>query len=131
MDLVFIALALGLMVAILAGYAAVVSWAVNDARDRGLGGGGVLFLFWLLGPVAVPAWFVLRPNRKLIDMPPHEFPSGEDAIAAASMLDSGGDWDAALAIYRTTALRWPEYAEYIDKCEAEIEKRRALSNGRR
>jgi hypothetical protein len=127
MDIVLGALALGALAASLFAYVYVVSWTVNDARARGWEGPVVLLIFWLCGLAAVPLWFLIRPRHKLIDLQHAEFESAEDALAVASMLDSRGEWDGALAIYNSAEVRWPEHASYIQKCKAAINDRIVMS----
>ncbi len=58
---------------------------------------------------------------------PNEYDNADDAIAAASTLDRNGEWDAAIALYRSAAARWPEQANYIDNCIKEIAKKQAAT----
>ncbi|TWU54345.1 hypothetical protein Poly51_30620 [Rubripirellula tenax] len=52
----------------------------------------------------------------------------EDAIDAASRLDSRGDWDEAIVAYKDAASRWPDHATYIGNCIREIEGKRNAAN---
>lgn len=50
-----------------------------------------------------------------------------DALAAASSLDRGGDWNAAIELYRHTAERWPEHSEYVQQCVEQIAEKQSLA----
>jgi hypothetical protein len=89
----------------------------------------------LLGPcfgltLPVGIWAVILLRRHLIresfvrslERCQNEFNNADDALAAASKLDRNGDWDAAIALYRFAADRWPEHATYADNCIKEISK---------
>ena len=54
---------------------------------------------------------------------PGEFENADDAIAAASKLDTMGDWHASIAAYRAAAERWPEHSTYIDNCIADVQRK--------
>lgn len=54
---------------------------------------------------------------------PDELDNADDAIAAASKLDTIGDWDASIAAYHTAADLWPEHADYIRNCIADIQRK--------
>jgi hypothetical protein len=104
------------MLAVAIAYLAIVAWAIGDAQRRGYGGGIVVLLFWLFGPFAALVWLICRPTKSLLERSPDDYHDPDDAIAAASRLDSLGDWDAAIALYRSAAKRWPEHANYIGNC---------------
>ena len=53
----------------------------------------------------------------------------DDALAAASKLDSHGEWAAAIDLYRQAAERWPEQVEYIQGCIDSITEKQSLQNG--
>jgi hypothetical protein len=53
--------------------------------------------------------------------------NADDVLAAASQLDKRGDWDAAIALYRSAALRWPEHTGYVEKCIAEIARKQTAA----
>lgn len=54
---------------------------------------------------------------------PGDYSNPDDTLAAASALDRNGDWDAAIALYRFAAARWPEHATYISNCIDDIAKK--------
>lgn len=53
------------------------------------------------------------------------FDNPDDALAAASKLDSRGDWTASLDLYRHAAERWPEHKEYIQRCIDRVTEKQA------
>ena len=52
----------------------------------------------------------------LVERPPEEYSSADEALAAAAKLDMLGDWDEAINLYRHAAGRWPQHAKYVDEC---------------
>ena len=113
------------ILAFVVAYLGGVAWAIGDAQRRGYGGGIVVLLFWLFGPFAALVWLICRPTQSLLERSPDDYHDPEDAIAAASRLDSLGDWDAAIALYRSAAERWPEHAKYIENCINDIIEKKA------
>ena len=65
-------------------------------------------------------------------MSPHstidDFPSAEDASAAASKLDMSGYWSDAIALYHDIAERWPEHQQYVAECVKAINDKQKLSD---
>jgi len=59
---------------------------------------------------------------------PDEIESADDAVAAASKLDTMGEWHASIAAYRVAAERWPEHATYIDNCIADVQRKLEASD---
>lgn len=111
------------MLALAGGYLWTVAWAIGDAEKRGQSGGAVVFLFWLFGPLAALVWLSTRPSETLTKRGPDSYTDPEDAIAAASRLDSLGDWDAAVQFYESIAKRWPEHSEYVGNCLSELQRK--------
>jgi len=111
--------------AAMGGYLWSIAWAIGDAQKRGHSGCGVLVLCWLFGPLAAILWRAMRPATTLAERSPEQYNNADDALAAASRLDSLGDWDAAINLYEITAKRWPEHRKYADAC---IEAVRAKIN---
>ena len=101
-----------------------VSWAIRDAQRRGQTGCLPIGLFILLGPFAAIAWLIVRPHARLVDKPIKDYQRPDDAFFAASQLDAQGEWDAAIALYRNTAQRWPEHQDYAGNCIEQIERKR-------
>jgi len=54
------------------------------------------------------------------------FDSVEDVLSHASQLDSEGQWEEAVKLYRQAVLKWPEQATYVENCIAEIDAKKAL-----
>ena len=106
-------------------YLWVVSWVISDAQKRGTTGGLPIFLFWFFGPLAVAVWLVVRPSQRLAEKQSVDYSNADDALAAASRLDTLGDWDQALALYQTSAQRWPEHQAYIERCVEQINEKRS------
>lgn len=115
--------------AAIVGYLWSVAWAIGDAQRRGQGGGFIFVLFWLFGPLAALVWLGVRPTQSLTERMPDDYTDPDDAMAAASHLDSLGDWDAAVSLYRSVAERWPEHSAYIDKCVSDISRKQSASAG--
>lgn len=86
-----------------------------------------MLLFWLFGPLAALIWLKVRSKQSLSEIAPRDYPNPDDALAAASRLDSLGDWDAAIAIYQSVATRWSENATYCQNCIADIERKQPSS----
>jgi hypothetical protein len=125
MNIVPVILVCVAMFAVIGGYLWTVAWAIGDAQRRGQGGGFIVFLFWLFGPLAALVWLILRPKQSLIERTPDDYTDPDDALAAASRLDSLGDWDAAVALYRSVAARWPEHSIYADNCISEVTQKQS------
>jgi hypothetical protein len=87
----------------------------------------IVVLFWLFGPLAALVWFSVRPTQRLSERTPIDYTDPDDALAAASDLDSLGEWDAAISLYRSVAGRWPEHSKYIDQCVADIAHKQAAA----
>lgn len=115
-----------LIMAFVAVYVGSIAWAIGDTRKRGKNGGVVIFLFWLFGPLAAIIWLIFRPTTRLDQRLPDKYNNAEDAIAGASKLDMPGDWSASSALYRDAAERWPEYADYIQRCIDRIAEKQAM-----
>ena len=116
------------MIAVIGGYLWTVAWAIGDAQRRGYGGCMILVLFWLFGPLAALVWLTMRPKQTLLARSPNDYDDPDDAMAAASRLETLGDWDAAIALYRSAADRWPEHSDYIQNCIEEIVRKQAAAN---
>ncbi|QDU96487.1 hypothetical protein [Lignipirellula cremea] len=125
MEAIPVIIALVVLLAVLGGYIWVVSWAINDAQKRGYGSGLIVVLFWIFGPVAAVIWLIARPTETLVQRAPKSYDDPEDALAAASRLDSLGDWDAAAELYTSVAERWPEHRKYAGNCLAEVKQKLA------
>ena len=54
---------------------------------------------------------------------PDDFDNADDALAAASKLDTIGDWHASIVAYRVAAEQWPGHAAYIDNCIADVQRK--------
>jgi len=48
-------------------------------------------------------------------------------MAAAAELDTLGDWNDSIDLYRQAANRWPEHTEYIQNCIDRIAEKQALA----
>lgn len=85
--------------------------------------------FGLTLPVGIWALVLLRRNgirntfSTTTNRTPDEIASADDAIAAASKLDTIGEWHASITAYRAAAERWPEHATYIDNCIADVQRK--------
>lgn len=97
------------------------AWVVGDAQQRGHSGAIIAPLWYVLGPAAAIVWLCVRPARKLIDRSTDDFDSPDDALAAATRLDTLGEWDAAIDMFRMAAKRWPDHASYAERCISDIE----------
>jgi FtsH-binding integral membrane protein len=117
------------VVGVLGAWAGIAAWLTGDAERRGYTGVAPFFLFWMGGPFAVPLWFLIRPRTTLTDRLVQDFAGADDMLATASKLDRLGDWDAAAALYRDAAARYPEHANYALACLGAIDAKRAA--GRR
>lgn len=53
------------------------------------------------------------------------FTTAEDAFAAVTLLDRGGEWADAINLINAVATRWPEHREYAANCVATIEQKQA------
>ena len=81
--------------------------ATNIMLGLTAGGGLVLLLR------AAIDWFgSLRRPAKAVTRSATTYTNPDDALAAAFQLDMHGDWDAANALYREVARRWPENEPY-------------------
>jgi hypothetical protein len=125
MEIILVIIVCTVMLALLGGYLWIVSWAIGDAQKRGHGGGLVVLLFWLFGPLAALIWLVTRPKETLFEQRPESYDDPEDAMAAASRLDSLGDWSAASKLYQSIGERWPEHSEYVGNCLADVRRKQA------
>lgn len=109
-----------------------ISWMIGDAQKRGQTGCLPILLVALWGPLAavvwLAVWLVFRPKR-LVDKAPNHYQNAEDALSAASRLDTQGDWDAAIELYQFSAERWPEHQSYIEQCVDQIRKKQAFTSG--
>lgn len=89
--------------------------------------------FGLTLPVGIWAIVLLRNQRirdsfaPSLERSPHGYDNADDALAAASGLGAKGDWEDAVALYRSAAARWPEHANYIENCIHEIAKIQAAA----
>jgi hypothetical protein len=94
-----------------------IAWAVKDAQKRGRGRGMVVALFCLFGPFAAAfVWLFARPGTRLDQRTPEHYNDADDTMIAASRLDAQGEWDAAIALYKSVRERWPEHEAYVQKC---------------
>jgi hypothetical protein len=48
-------------------------------------------------------------------------------LAAASRLDSLGEWDAAIKLYEDAAVRWPEHKSYAAACIQRIAEKKSFA----
>ena len=86
-----------------------------------------MLLMWLFGPPSAIVWLIVQPGAKLTERDPTGYSNAEDALAAASRLDTLGDWEAATAIYQGAAIRWPEHEEYIQRCLEHVREKQSLA----
>ncbi len=116
------------VIAFAAVFAGIAAWAAGDAQKRGYDGGTVfILLFLLVGPCGVFIWLLVRPKARLNERSAIEYGHADGALAAASRLDSLGDWDAAITVYQDAAQRWPEHEDYIQRCIEAISEKQAMS----
>lgn len=115
------------LIALILGYVWCVSWAIKDAQRCGKSEGFVVLLFWLFGPLAALVWLGVRPTQSLVDHKPEDYDNADDAMAAAARLESIGDWDEALTLYKSVAQRWPEHAIYAANCCADIARKQTAA----
>ncbi len=115
------------MLALIGLYLWSVAWAIGDAQKRGHSGCWILVLFWLFGPLAALVWLVSRPSTTVVERPPKNYTNPDDALAAASRLDSLGEWESAIGVYQNAAERWPEHAGYVESCIDSIRQKQTLS----
>jgi hypothetical protein len=115
------------VIAFAAVYVGSVAWAIRDAQKRGRGEGLIIVLFWLLGPLAAIVWLLVRPATRLDERAPGDYPTVDDAIAAAAKLETLGDWSESIALYHYAAERWPEHATYIQRRLDAIAQKQALA----
>ena len=99
------------------------SWFIRDVQSRGEPEDKSILPFLLLGPFW--GWFLSRPGKKLVDKQDEEFENAEDALFAASSLDSLGEWDKAISLYQFTSERWPEHQLYAEKSIEQIRRKQA------
>jgi hypothetical protein len=125
MEIIAVIIVCLFMIALFGGYLWAVSWTIRDAQKRGHDGGFVVVLFWLFGPFAALVWLTTRPKETLIERAPETYDDPEDATAAASRLDSLGDWNAAAMLYESIAERWPEHSEYVGNCLTDVKRKSA------
>ena len=116
------------LVVFIAAWAVPAGWAVGDAQKRGQGGGIVVPLLWMFGPLSALVWLLVRPKTKLADKLPSNYDSAETAIDAAVRLEMLGDWEAATALYREAAVRWPEHDAYAQQCVRRIRAKQASAS---
>lgn len=102
------------------------TWAIGDAQRRGQTGCLVLLVFYLFGFAGALVWLIVRPNSRLTERKFKEYATADDALAAASQLSTQGEWDAAIALYQTSAEKWPEHRAYATACIQQIEERKRL-----
>lgn len=117
-----------LVIAALAAFAGGIAWLVSDARQRGRSGGLNAVLFFLLGPVVAVAAHSASRGRKLIDLQPGDYTQPDEALKAAAMLESLGEWDAAIALLQSIASRWPEHQGYVQRCIQAIEHKQSVAS---
>ena len=117
------AVALGLFVF----YLGSVAWAISDAQKRGRNGSGLVVVFWLFGPFAVLIWYLTRPSTTVAQRSPTVYTNADDAMAAASRLETLGEWDAAIQLYKFVSDRWPEHSTYAESCLDAIRKKQSLT----
>ncbi len=127
-DIAILAIGFALLLVVTGVYAWSFSWAVRDARSRGRAGLAIPLVL-LFGPMGALVWLAVRPMQKLADKPFDDYGTAEDAFHAASQLDSTGDWDAAIALYRYGTEHWPEHREYAEKCIDQIRRKADMTRG--
>jgi len=49
--------------------------------------------------------------------------NADDAFAAASELDTNGNWRASINAFRIAAERWPEHTDQIENCIAGVQRK--------
>ena len=59
-------------------------------------------------------------TTKLATRQPDSYGNADDALYAASQLDSEGEWAKAISIYERAALLWPEHGNYCMECISQI-----------
>jgi len=72
-------------------------------------------------------WPRFRRNWRVGPQSFDDYDNPDDAIAAASRLDTNGDWSASIDLYRHAADRWPEHAEYIQQCIKRVAEKQSLA----
>jgi hypothetical protein len=107
-------------------WVACAAWVINDAQVRGHSSCAPVLVLGVGGPFSALIWLLVRPRTRLVERPHQDYENADDALAAASRLDTLGDWDEAIAQYRYAATRWPEHSAYVDACVIAInDKKRA------
>ncbi|EMI46154.1 hypothetical protein FHS27_006440 [Rhodopirellula rubra] len=76
--------------------------------------------FGWLGPLALIGWLALRPPIEPVIKTLDDYTDPADALETAVRLDSQGDWDASIELYRYVAERWPDQMPYAFACIREI-----------
>ena len=85
--------------------------------------------FGLTLPIGIWTFVLLRRDgvresfSTATGLVPDATDNADDAIAAASKLDTLGDWHQSIAAYRVAAERWPEHATYINNCIGDIQRK--------
>lgn len=128
MEIIAVIVLLVLIAAFFGLYIASAAWVVGDAQKRGHGGGIIILLLWVFGPLAALVWLMVRPTTKIIEKLPSDYDNPDAAIDAALRLESLGEWDAAIDLYRDAARRWPEHDGYIQQCVSRIKAKQALAS---
>ena len=102
-----------------------IAWAIGDAQKRGHAGCLPICLFVCLGPFAIVGWLLLRPGKRVADKQFEDYEDADDALSAAHRLEMLGDWDAAIALYRHCAERYPEHKLYVEQCIEQIKEKQS------
>ncbi len=72
-------------------------------------------------------WPQVRPKWKMAPCSFEDYNNPANAIAAAARLERRGDWSTSVELYRHTAKRWPEQAEYIQHCIDAVTAKQSLA----
>lgn len=115
-----------ILVAVIAGCTGCIAWLVSDAQRRGQSGGLNAALFLVLGPFVAFAVHAIRQGPRLTELTPEDYTEPDDALKAAAMLESLGEWDEALALLQSIISRWPMHAQYASKCVESIQLKQSL-----
>jgi hypothetical protein len=75
----------------------------------------------------IKEWARVRLNWMFRDCPFDDYDNADDAISAASRLDTRGDWDESIDLYRRASQRWPEHSEYIQSSIDRVIEKQSLA----
>jgi hypothetical protein len=98
------------------------SWSFRRFRRRGQTGLGSVAL---LGPLAGLA----AQGEELVNKKFENYRNAEDALHAASQLDSLGEWDLSIKLYQFAAERWPEHKHYAENSINQIQGKQLPPSG--